>query len=278
MDYLDKYLKYLKNKGLNPLTIRNYSFYLKRFFEFGRIKTPKEITLGKIQSFEKYLEQLQVHYKFLNKSTRSYHLIAIRSFLKFLQFNKIKNCPAAQQVKLEKLDRRSITLTKIDLERLLEAPRKFNNPEIIKSRDKAILEIFFATGLKVSELANLKIKNMDLIKGKAIVSRGAFDLSNQAKFWLKDYIQMRSDNLTSLFISHDRASKLRNKPLCLSPRSIQRLVGKYAKASGLTKKITPQTLRRAFANNLLKQGADIKEVQKKLGHQSVNTINLIYNN
>jgi len=276
MTQFENYLKYLKDKKLNRLTIKNYQFYLNRFFEFAEIKKPSDISLKKIQLFINYLSQLKVHYKTLNKATINYHLIALRSFLKYLEIKKIKNIPSANEVKLEKIFRQPVTLTKLDLEKLLEAPRKFNNPEIIKTRDKAILELLFSTGLKVSKIAYLKIKNIDLVKNQITLASRIFELSNQAKFWLKDYLKMRTDNIPSLFISHDRASRLRNKPVNLSARSIQRLVEKYAKSVGLTKKVTPQTLRQAYANKLLSQGLEVKEVQKKLGHKHINTTNLIY--
>jgi len=276
MTQFENYLKYLKDKKLNRLTIKNYQFYLNRFFEFAKIKKPSDISLKKIQLFINYLSQLKVHYKTLNKATINYHLIALRSFLKYLEIKKIKNIPSANEVKLEKIFRQPVTLTKLDLEKLLEAPRKFNNPEIIKTRDKAILELLFSTGLKVSKIAYLKIKNIDLVKNQITLASRIFELSNQAKFWLKDYLKMRTDNIPSLFISHDRASRLRNKPVNLSARSIQRLVEKYAKSVGLTKKVTPQTLRQAYANKLLSQGLEVKEVQKKLGHKHINTTNLIY--
>jgi len=276
MTQFENYLKYLKDKKLNRLTIKNYQFYLNRFFEFAKIKKPSDISLKKIQLFINYLSQLKVHYKTLNKATINYHLIALRSFLKYLEIKKIKNIPSANEVKLKKIFRQPVTLTKLDLEKLLEAPRKFNNPEIIKTRDKAILELLFSTGLKVSKIAYLTIKNIDLVKNQITLASRIFELSNQAKFWLKDYLKMRTDNIPSLFISHDRASRLRNKPVNLSARSIQRLVEKYAKSVGLTKKVTPQTLRQAYANKLLSQGLEVKEVQKKLGHKHINTTNLIY--
>jgi site-specific recombinase XerD len=165
-----------------------------------------------------------------------------------------------------------------DLERLLESPLTSKNPSIIKKRDKAILETFFCTGLRVSELANLKIDSINLkkdeftVRGKGDKPRIVF-LSNQAKHWLAEYMKMRKDSNPFLFISHDRAANGRKtvEDAGLTPRSIQRLVERYAKAAGLTKKVTPHTMRHSYATDLLMNGADIRSVQSMLGHSSITT-------
>jgi site-specific recombinase XerD len=142
-------------------------------------------------------------------------------------------------------------------------------------RDKAILETLFSTGLRVSELAGLtkdqvNLKNEEFtVRGKGGKLRVVF-LSNQARYWLKLYLAKRSSMDPHLFVSHDRAGKSREEG-GLTPRSIQRLVERYAKAAGITKPITPHTLRHTFATDLLRNGADIRSVQSLLGHASITT-------
>jgi site-specific recombinase XerD len=170
-----------------------------------------------------------------------------------------------------------------DLDRLLEAPLKTagtdeKNSGLIKYRDKAILEMLFSTGLRVSELANLKKDNINLsreeftVTGKGRKSRVVF-LSEQAKYYLKKYLEVRKDLNPYLFISHDLKSKKEKnaKEQPLTPRSIERLVQKYARAAGITKPVTPHTLRHSYATDLLQNGADIRSVQTMLGHSSITT-------
>ena len=151
------------------------------------------------------------------------------------------------------------------------------NADLIKYRDKSILELLFSTGLRVSELAKLKKDNVNLRKeeftvmGKGRKSRVVF-LSEQARYWLQKYLEKRTDPNSYLFISHDkRTLKQDDDEQPLTPRSIQRLVQKYARAAGITKSITPHTLRHSFATDLLQNGADIRSVQTMLGHSSITT-------
>jgi len=277
-----KFLEHLeKNKKLSQLTARNYDFYLKRFFVNAKITKPSQITLIKIDEFRNYLNQLRVNNKALDKSTQNYHLIAIRNFLKFLNQKGFKKILSPKEIKLTKVSKSLEVLTKSDLERILEAPLKINSPEIIKVRDKAILELIFSSGLKVSQTVELEIKSIDLIKNKINIKRNnnsteKIILANQTKYWLKKYLDKRNDKSQPLFISHDRASNKRNKPSGLTARSVQRLIEKYARASGLLIKVTPQTLRHAYALSLLQSGASLESVQKKLGHDSLQTTSLIY--
>ena len=156
---------------------------------------------------------------------------------------------------------------------------------LIKYRDKAILEMLFSTGLRVSELAGLKKDKVNLekeeftIMGKGKKSRVVF-LSEQARYWLKKYLETRQDMNQYLFVSHDKRTTQKHKNTKtqrdsgekpLTPRSVQRLVQKYARAAGITKPVTPHTLRHSYATDLLQNGADIRSVQTMLGHSSITT-------
>lgn len=279
---LTQFLEYLEiEKNRSQLTVRNYDFYLKRFFEFARVSDPKQIDLDKIRQFRLNLNRLVIKGKNLKKSTQNYHIIALRSFLKFLAKRDIKTL-APEKLELARAESRQVDfLEGTDLERLLEAPLKSKDPQIIKLRDKAILELLFSAGLRVSELALLRIDNVNLgkdeftVKGKGDKLRVVF-LSNQARAALKNYLQARQDLEPWLFISHDRASAKREKKSNaesnpLTPRSVQRLVEKHSLAAGIAKHVTPHTLRHSYATDLLMNGADIRSVQSMLGHASITT-------
>lgn len=162
-------------------------------------------------------------------------------------------------------------------------------PEIVAQRDRAILATLFSTGLRVSELANLKIDNVNLtkpardglteftVRGKGSKLRIVF-LADDARERLKAYLDLRTDISPYLFVRHDRAQKKRPAERAkkeggapLTPRSIERTVKKYAKVAGITKKVSPHTLRHSHATDLLRGGADIRSVQAMLGHASITT-------
>ncbi|EKE14171.1 MAG: tyrosine recombinase XerC, partial [uncultured bacterium] len=246
--YLTQFLEHLEiEKNRSQKTIKNYHFYLERFFDWGKINNPEDIDLEKIRQFRLYLNRFtNKKTGGLKKNTQNYHLIAIRSFLKYLAKRDIKTL-GSEKIELAKIPERMVEfLEGVDLEKILEAPLLTGEPEIIKKRDKAILELLFSTGLRVSELANLKKENVNLekdeftVRGKGNKPRLVF-LSHQAKYCLKKYFEKRADLEPWIFLRHDRASKNPDKPL--TPRSIQRIVQRYAKVAGLTKKITPHTLR-----------------------------------
>jgi len=271
------FLEYLEvEKGRSIKTIENYDFYLSRFFTWAKITKPDQINLDNVRTFRLWLNrQADRNGKTLEKTTQNYHLIALRSFLKYLAKNDIKTL-ASEKIELAKIPTRQVDfLEGSDLERLLAAPLKTDEAIIIKLRDKAILELLFSTGLRVSELANLKKDNINLakeeftVRGKGSKLRIVF-LANQAGYCLKQYFQARRDLSPYMFVRHDRA-KGKEEPKNLTPRSIQRLIQKYTKAAGITKTVTPHTLRHSFATDLLINGADIRSVQAMLGHASITT-------
>lgn len=278
---LQDFLNYLEiERGRSLYTRKNYEFYLTRFLKWSKITSPTQITQDLVREFRLWLNRLAKKDRTLKKSTQNYHLIALRAFLKYLTIRDIKTL-APEKIELAKMPQRQVEfLEGSDLERLLAAPLETEDKKIIQFRDKAILELFFSTGLRVSELASIKRENVNLkkdeftIRGKGDKLRVVF-LSNQAKYWLKQYLQVRKDPSPALFIRHDKAKKAsENKGKStegLTPRSIQRLVQKYAKRVGITKHVSPHTLRHSFATDLLKSGADIREVQAMLGHASITT-------
>lgn len=296
-DYLTDFLEYLEiEKNRSQLTVRNYDFYLRRFVSWlGEKTNPANLEAEDVRQYRLWLNRLaDVHGEPLKKNTQNYHLIALRSFLKYLSKRDIKTL-APEKIELMRMpDREVCFLEGSDLNRLLEAPLTVpvtssqlpitKGGDLIKYRDKSILELLFSTGLRVSELAKLKKDNVNLKKeeftvmGKGRKSRVVF-LSEQARYWLQKYLEKRTDPNPYLFISHDkRTTKIKDSRLKindgdqpLTPRSIQRLVQKYARAAGITKPVTPHTMRHSFATDLLQNGADIRSVQTMLGHSSITT-------
>ncbi|MBI4239755.1 tyrosine-type recombinase/integrase [Candidatus Uhrbacteria bacterium] len=279
-DFLE-HIEIEKNRSLN--TLENYGFYLGRFREWAEsnnISRVNHITLDSVRAYRLWLNRLHGD-KPLKKNTQNYHLIALRSFLKYLAKRDIKTL-APEKIELGKMPERSVAfLEGDDLERLLQMPDQSGNPGIIKKRDCAILEVLFSTGLRVSELAALTRENINLkkdeftVRGKGDKYRIVF-LSQRAKEKIKNYLEARKDAFDPLFLRHDRAfnphsKNIDDKNLYLTPRSIQRLVQRYAKMAGMTKKISPHTLRHSYATDLLMNGADIRSVQSLLGHASITT-------
>jgi site-specific recombinase XerD len=278
--YLRRFLEYLEiEKGRSALTIRNYEFYLNRFIEWAKDPLPSEIDLESVRQYRLFLNRLENKKKDeegLKKTTQNYHLIALRSFLKYLARHDV-NSLAPEKIELAKQGSREPSfLDAKDLERLLDAPSKSDAQPIIQARDRAILELFFSTGMRVSELASLKKDSINLdrdefsVRGKGDKVRVVF-LSHQARHFLKEYLSGRFDECPFLFVRHDRAKSGATKIGALTPRSIERLVQRYSVEAGIPKHVSPHTLRHSFATDLLMNGADIRSVQSMLGHASITT-------
>ncbi|MEK9130360.1 MAG: site-specific tyrosine recombinase/integron integrase [Patescibacteria group bacterium] len=284
---INDFLEYLEiERNRSQKTIRNYQFYLKRFLNWAKEPELKKIDLELIRQYRLWLNRFQDSKgKMLKKDTQNYHLIALRSFLKYLARRDIETL-SPEKIELAKISERSVEfLEGSDLEKFLQAPMEIQKSkckiqdkeefDIIQLRDKAILELLFSTGLRVSELSKLTREQINLEKdefttrGKGEKLRIIF-LSPQAKHWLKKYLDVRNDMEPALFIRQDKF--LKNKQINnLTSRSIQRIVNKYAKVAGITKKVTPHTIRHSFATDLLATGADIRSVQALLGHSSITT-------
>lgn len=276
-----QFLEYIEiERGLSLRTIQNYDHYISKFIDFSKVGTTEAITEEKIREFRMFLNRqsgVKVRGQTaasMKKNTQNYHLIAIRSFLKFLMKREIKSL-TPEKIELAKTASRSLDLmSSAELDRLLSAPKGRDLPTL---RDKAILELFFSTGLRLSELASLN-RDLDLskdefsIRGKGEKVRVVF-LSESAKEAIKDFLKSRKDLDDAMFIQFGKNAKEKNKAgeLRLSVRSIERLVKKYATLAGISKKVTPHVIRHSFATDLLQNGADIRSVQVMLGHANIAT-------
>ncbi|MEY4722527.1 MAG: putative Tyrosine recombinase xerD, partial [Candidatus Parcubacteria bacterium] len=279
---LGDYLVYLEvERNRSERTVKNYDFYLRRFFLWFDGKKPEDITLDDVRAYRVWLNRHRdARDKAMKKNTQNYHLIALRSFLKYLAKRDVKTM-APEKIELAKMPERSVAFLEVnELERIMAAPLhgKEATPEtpLVKLRDKAILELLFSTGLRVSELATLRKDMINLqreeftVRGKGDKPRVVF-MSGQARHWVSAYLQRRRDMSPYVFVSHDRAGKGRDYDGGLTPRSVQRIVEGYAREAGITKRITPHTVRHTFATDLLRNGADIRSVQTMLGHSSITT-------
>ncbi len=276
------FLEYCElEKQRSPQTIQNYDFYLRRFTNFAQaqgIKHPKDIDTDLVRKYRLWLNRKTNRQgDALKANTTNYHLVALRSWLKYLAKRDVQTM-APEKIELGKSPQRQVDfLDGQDLASFLEAPQKSRQSKLLQTRDRAILETLFSAGLRVSELVSLKRDNINLkkdeftVRGKGQKLRVCF-LSNASKYWLAQYFDMRKDTSPFIFVRHDRAKKRSaEEPKPLTPRSVQRLVEKYAQAAGITKRVTPHTLRHSFATDLLMNGADIRSVQAMLGHSSITT-------
>lgn len=279
-----QFLEYMEiEKGRSAQTIKNYKFYLDRFLNWSNIVAPEEITIEKMREYRLWLNRQTCQKgSLLQKNTQNYHLIALRKFLKYLSKIDVGTL-AAEKIELAKTaDRQIEFLAKDELNRLLEAPIKYEKNQEIKLRDKAILELLFSTGLRVSELINLKKDSVNLnelnkdevseftVRGKGAKLRIVF-FSKEAKVALKNYLEISKFNISPFLFTRCDKAKQNGGQAGLTPRSVQRIIEKYAKACGITKNVTPHTIRHSYATDLLINGADIRSVQSMLGHSSITT-------
>lgn len=272
------FLEYLEiEQNRSQKTIANYDHYLTRLSDFaGDDIKVSDITPELIQKWRLWLNRLGTNVADeLQKSTQNYHLIALRSFFKFCAKRDI-NALSADKIELARTKRKQVTfLTPDDLNRLFAEP-EIDSPGGL--RDRAILELLFSSGLRVSELVNLNRDHVNMhrrefsVRGKGQKDRPIF-ISETAADWVQKYLDQRADSLPALFISYGGRAKTTNTGdyKRLTPRSIQRMVARYAKLAGITKHVSPHTLRHSFATDLLMNGADLRSVQVMLGHSNVAT-------
>ena len=274
-----QFLEYLEiEKNRSRLTVRDYNHYLSRLIDFAKkrsVSSPAGIDYDLVRQYRLWLNRFQdQHGRELKLVTQNYHVIALRSFLKYLARRDIKTL-AAERIELAKPPARQVEfLENDDLEKLLHAPNREKN-ELNRLRDAAILELLFSTGLRISELCALKRSDVNLkkeefaVRGKGDKFRIVF-LSPAARESVKKYLDERPDNSPALFVRHNRNLSIDdNAPL--TPRSVQRLIKKYARLAGISHHITPHTLRHTMATDLLAAGADLRSVQEILGHSSITT-------
>lgn len=271
-------------KGSSPLTVRNYRHYLLRFNEY-LIKsniTPvlKNITHENVRAYRVYLSRLpsDVHDPKsdpIGRRTQGYHVIALRSFLRWLTKNDYP-VMSSDKIDVPKVSERQVKfLTGEQVDRLLNAP---NLSKLTGKRDKAILEMLFSTGLRVSELVSLDRDKVDLdrrefgVVGKGGKARVVF-LSSRASDWLANYLDSREDYFSPLYIRHKGKTTPddTDESMRLTARSVQRMINKYSRQARLPINATPHVLRHSFATDLLIAGADIRSVQEMLGHKNIQT-------
>jgi len=276
---IQHFLEYCEvEKNQSPRTIRNYSHYLRRFLDFIGDIEPDAITIEHIHEYRLYLNRVKDKSgESLNIKTQSYHIIALRAFLKYLIKNDIKTL-APEKIELPKIPSRTVEfLEREEIERIFTAVDMSN---INGLRDIAILETLYSTGLRVSELAKLNRNQIDfktnefMVRGKGNKPRLVF-LSDRAAEKIKAYLAARTDAFDPLFINYKHAGKSEDITLGekrrLTTVSIENIVRKYARKAGIIKKVTPHTLRHSYATHMLQAGADIRSVQEMLGHSSITT-------
>lgn len=273
-----QFLEYVEiEKGRSLHTVRNYDHYLTRFLDFSKNDNPANITDASVREFRLWLNRQSAgagkkNTETLTKKTQNYYLIALRAFLKYLARQEVKTLPA-ERIELAKVSERSLDLiTPAELNRLLNSPK---GSDIKDLRDRAILELLFSTGLRVSELCSLN-SDIDLhsselsIRGKGGKIRVVF-MSPDAKKHLKNYLFTRKDMSDALFVQVENKIKKNKTNAGLTRRSIERIVKHHATKAGISKKVTPHVMRHMFATDLLSNGADLRSVQAILGHANIGT-------
>ena len=277
-----EFLEYLEiEKGRSILTVRNYDHYLTRFLEYVKHNDPKKLTENEVREYRLWLNR-QPGTKVgrtrdtLKRKTQNYYLIALRAFLKYMRKKGIESLNP-ERIELAKVPDRSLDLiSPTELNRLMDAP---DTNTLRGLRDKAILELLFSTGLRVSELCALSQEDIDLsrdefsVRGKGDKVRVVF-LSDTARNAIKAYLKERKDFDDAMFIQYGKIQKkeeVKNKELRLTSRSVQRIIKRYATIAGITRKVTPHVIRHSFATDLLSNGADLRSVQALLGHANIAT-------
>ncbi len=274
--WLRRYLEYLEiEKGRSVHTINAYERFIKRFIEHSGASKPADIDYDKVREFRLWLNRQPSNTGTLKKNTQNKYLIALRSFLKYLERQDVQTLAAAK-IELAKTSMREIDImTDKEFERLMEAPSK---QTLEDTRDKAILEILFSTGLRVSELCSLN-SDLDIdadeftIRGKGEKLRIVF-ISETAREAVKKYLAVREQ---SKFPKLSDALFVMSTGARIYPRAVQRILDKRGKQAGIMRDISPHGIRHYFATNLLKNGADIRSVQMMLGHASINTTQVYTN-
>ncbi len=287
-----QFLEYIEiEKGRSLHTVENYDRYLTRFLNFIKNDNPQNITDSSVREFRLWLNRQSTGNnratgKTLTRKTQNYYLIALRAFLKYLARQEIKSMPS-ERIELAKVNERQLDLiSSAELTRLLNSPKGNDLKDV---RDKAILELLFSTGLRVSELCSLT-SDIDLsseelsIRGKGGKVRVVF-ISDEARDAVKKYLSMRKDMSDALFVQVgneivNKKSSIKNSKgvsastksvAGLTRRSIERIVKTHATKAGISKKVTPHVMRHMFATDLLGNGADIRSVQMMLGHANIGT-------
>jgi len=271
------FLEYLEiEQNRSQKTIANYDHYLTRLNDYAGDISIADIDAELVRKWRLWLNRLGTNVSDeLGSATLNYHLIALRGFLKFCAKRDI---PAltADKIELARTRRKQVTwLNEDELERIFAQPDTNSLPG---ARDRAILELLFSSGLRVSELIGLDRDHINLkrreftVRGKGQKDRPIF-VSTEAAEWVQRYLDLRHDNTKPLFIrfAGNKKVDLTGNYHRLTARSVQRLVARYALLAGITKHVSPHTMRHSFATNLLMNGADLRSVQAMLGHSNIAT-------
>jgi len=267
-----QFLEYLEiEKGRSLKTVENYSRYMLRFIDMAGVKKASDITDDAVREFRLKLNRSPTLEGTLKKRTQNYYLIALRVFLKYLAKRGISSLPP-DRIELASVGERELDLiSPDDLARLLRAPDGADTKSL---RDRAMMELLFSTGLRVSELCSLD-RDVDFARGEFSV-RGKREkvrvvfVSSEAQAAIRAYLAKRTDMDDAMFVQVGRAKK-KSENMRLTPRSVERIVKRYAIKAGISKKVTPHILRHTFATDLLGNGADLRAVQMLLGHSSIQT-------
>ena len=274
---IDDFLEYLEiEKNCSKLTIRDYRHYLDVFAQWYGERNIANLTLGDVRKYRVFLaNRIDNHGNGLARVTQNYYVIALRSFLRYLIKNDHQTLEPSK-IDLPKTVSRSLKfLTKDQVDRLVT---QADTEKEEGSRDRAILELLFSTGLRVSELVGLNKEKINLerrefgVIGKGQRSRIVF-ISDRAAEWVKKYLEKREDPYYPLFIRYSGAEIPENngERMRLTARSVERIVKKYVRSSRLPVDATVHTLRHSFATDLLSNGADLRSVQEMLGHKNIAT-------
>jgi site-specific recombinase XerD len=271
------YLEHMEiEQNRSQATVANYDRYLQRLVEFSDDADIRKIDAEIIRKWRLWLNRLKDQKgDDISKTTQNYHLIALRSFLKYLAKRGIPALDSAK-IELAKVTRPQIGFLETDEVERLFSIIDTSNP--IGLRDRAILELLFSSGLRVSELVGLNRDHINLerrefsVRGKGQKDRPVF-MSPEAADWIEKFLHSRKDNYKPLFIHYAGSKNELDEGMYtrLTARSVQRMIQRYAKLAGITKHVTPHTLRHSFATDLLINGADIRSVQGLLGHSNIST-------
>ena len=271
------FIEYLEvERGRSQKTAENYHLYLQRLVEFADDPKVEKINDEMVRKWRLWLNRFtNDNDGSLGTLTQSYHLIALRSFLNYCSKRSIPTL-SPERIELPKVKRKQVSfLSSEETERLIA---EVDSQNVIGLRDRAILELLFSSGLRVSELCNLNRDHINLkrgeftVRGKGQKDRPVF-VSPEATEHLAAYLETRNDSAKPLFIRYSGAKEgdSSGESFRLTPRSVQRMVSHYAKLAGITKHVSPHTLRHSFATDLLMNGADLRSVQSMLGHSNIAT-------
>ena len=285
LELIGDFVEYLEiEKGRSKKTAENYQRYLERFLYIAGELTgkddnlePSDINDELLRKFRLKLNRLEdEHGQGLEAITQAYHLIALRGFLKYLARRHIKSLDPSL-VELPHIIRKQVTFLHYDeVESLIE---QIDTSTETGLRDRAIIELLFSGGLRVSELTRLNRDSINLVRREFLVrGKGSKDrpifISEAAADWVEQYLNARTDSLAPLFLNNSRRTQAVDTSgdyRRLTPRSVERIVQKYAKMAGIVKHVSPHTLRHSFATDLLMNGADLRSVQAMLGHSDIST-------